>query len=101
MSATIDIPTVNYHLWKPCTMRCGFCFATFDDIGADILPKGHLGGENCIAVVESLAHAGFQKINFADGDPTLCSWLPELISLASDPGLTTSVVTNGSRITRE
>ena len=82
-------------------MRCGFCFATFEDIGTDILPRGHLGREKSIAVVEALAHAGFQKINFAGGEPTLCPWLPELINLATDLELTTSVVTNGSRITRE
>ena len=101
MSAEINIPTVNYHLWKPCNMRCGFCFATFEDIGTDTLPKGHLGREKTIAVVGALAHAGFQKINFAGGEPTLCQWLPELINLASDLGLTTSMVTNGSRITRD
>ena len=101
MSAEINIPTVNYHLWKPCNMRCGFCFATFEDIGTDILPRGHLGREKSIALVEALAHAGFRKINFAGGEPTLCPWLPELINLASDLGLTTSIVTNGSRITRE
>ena len=32
MSAEITVPAVNYHLWKPCNMRCGFCFATFEDI---------------------------------------------------------------------
>jgi len=82
-------------------MRCGFCFATFQDISPDILPKGHLGHEGCISVVESLAHAGFAKINFAGGEPTLCTWLPELIRLAKERGLTTSIVTNGSRITTE
>ena len=101
MSIPIDIPTVNYHLWKPCNMRCGFCFATFEDIGPHILPKGHLGRENSLSVVESLAQAGFQKINFAGGEPTLCPWLPDLIILARNLGLTTSVVTNGSRVTRE
>ena len=101
MSILIDIPTVNYHLWKPCNMRCGFCFATFEDIAPHILPKGHLGRENCLSVVESLAKAGFQKINFAGGEPTLCPWLPDLIKLTRALGLTTSVVTNGSRITRE
>ena len=34
MSIAINIPTVNYHLWKPCNMRCEFCFATFEDIEA-------------------------------------------------------------------
>ena len=101
MSITIDIPTVNYHLWKPCNMRCGFCFATFQDIGSHILPKGHLGPESSLSVVESLALAGFQKINFAGGEPTLCPWLPDLIRLAREQDLTTSVVTNGSRITPE
>ena len=82
-------------------MRCGFCFATFQDIQPDILPEGHLGREGCLSVVESLARAGFRKINFAGGEPTLCRWLPELINRARELGLTTSVVTNGSRLTRE
>ena len=82
-------------------MKCGFCFATFQDIQSDVLPRGHLGREDCFSVVESLAEAGFQKINFAGGEPTLCSWLPELITRACELGLTTSIVTNGSRITSE
>ena len=99
MSVATEIPTVNYHLWKACNMKCGFCFATFQDIEPQVLPKGHLGRDACLAVVESLARAGFQKINFAGGEPTLCPWLPDLITLAKKNGLTTSIVTNGSRIT--
>ena len=101
MSVATKIPSVNYHLWRPCNMRCGFCFATFQDIDPHILPKGHIGREDCLTVVESLAQAGFQKINFAGGEPTLCPWLPDLIRRAKELGLTTSVVTNGSRITTE
>ena len=101
MSIANEIPSVNYHLWRPCNMRCGFCFATFQDIDSDTLPRGHLGREGSIAVVESLAQAGFQKINFAGGEPTLCPWLHDLILRAKELGLTTSVVTNGSRVTPE
>ena len=101
MTIANQIPSVNYHLWKPCNMSCGFCFATFQDIQPDILPEGHLGREDCLSVVESLARAEFQKINFAGGEPTLCRWLPELITQAKELGITTSVVTNGSRITPE
>ena len=82
-------------------MRCGFCFATFQDIKPDILPQGHLGREDCLSIVEALAKSGFRKINFAGGEPTLCRWLPELINRAKELGLTTSAVTNGSRLTRE
>lgn len=101
MNITNEVPSVNYHLWKPCNMRCEFCFATFQDIDTYILPRGHLGREGCLYVVESLAEAGFKKINFAGGEPTLCTWLPELIRKAKFLGLTTSIVTNGSRITAE
>ncbi len=80
-------------------MRCGFCFATFQDLGQDVLPKGHLSREGCLAVVDALASAGFEKINFAGGEPTLCPWLPDLIVRVKELGLTTSIVTNGSCIT--
>ena len=101
MDTIRPIPSVNYHLWKPCNMKCRFCFATFQDIPAEVLPKGHLGRDGSVSVVESLAGAGFRKINFAGGEPTLCPWLPELIKLAKALGLVTSVVTNGSRIIGE
>ncbi len=101
MSVADKIPTVNYHLWRPCNMKCGFCFASFQDIDSRILPKGHLGREESLSVVELLAEAGFGKINFAGGEPTLCPWLPDLVSRAWELGLTTSVVTNGSLMTAE
>ncbi len=95
-----EVTTVNYHLWKSCNMSCGFCFATFLDLppqGAIYLPQ-----DDSIRLITLIAEAGFlkiNKINFAGGEPTLCPWLPELIRHAKSLGLTTSVVTNGSRIT--
>lgn len=94
------VPSVNYHLWEPCNMRCGFCFATFQDVKREMdLPKGHLPKEECISVIDQIAEFGFEKINFAGGEPTLCPWLPDLIAKAKAHGMTTSIVTNGSRIT--
>lgn len=93
-----EVPAVNFHLWQPCNMNCRFCFATFQDVKANILPKGHLPEAEAIAVVEMLATGGFRKINFAGGEPTLCPWLPKLIHVAHDFGMVTSIVTNGSRI---
>ena len=58
MEITKEIPSVNFHLWKPCNMRCRFCFATFQDVGQDVLPNGHLPREGCLSVVEALASAG-------------------------------------------
>lgn len=90
------IPSVNFHLWQPCNMRCKFCFATFMDVKSTILPKGHLNQSEAIAVVKELAKFGFEKITFAGGEPTLCPWLGELISVAKQAGMTTMIVTNGT-----
>ena len=96
------VPSVNYHIWEPCNMRCRFCFATFQDVKQEMrLPKGHLPEKDCILIVDKLAQAGFEKINFAGGEPTLCKWLPDLIKQAKRNGMATAIVTNGSRITTE
>jgi radical S-adenosyl methionine domain-containing protein 2 len=93
------ITAVNFHLWEPCNMRCKFCFATFQDVKNSILPKGHLPEQEAIEVVQELAKFGFEKITFAGGEPTLCPWLSKLIRTAKDYGLTTMIVTNGTRLT--
>jgi radical S-adenosyl methionine domain-containing protein 2 len=93
------IPSVNFHLWEPCNMRCKFCFATFQDVKHSILPKGHLPKQDAIEVVSQLAEIGFEKITFAGGEPTLCPWLPDLIATAKQSGLTTMIVSNGSKLT--
>ena len=101
MKNQVLIPSVNFHLWEPCNMRCKFCFATFQDVKKTILPKGHLPEKQAIQVVKELALFGFEKITFAGGEPTLCPWLDELIHTAKEYGMTTMIVTNGSKLTTE
>jgi len=79
-------------------MRCKFCFATFQDVKQSILPKGHLTKDEAIEVVLQLADIGFEKITFAGGEPTLCPWLSDLIKTAKTAGLSTMIVTNGSKL---
>ncbi|RKH95063.1 radical SAM protein [Corallococcus sp. AB038B] len=90
-------PSVNFHLWEPCNMRCRFCFATFQDVRKNVLPKGHLPKQEALRLVELLA-LRFQKITFAGGEPLLCPWLPDLVAAAKARGATTMLVTNGSRL---
>ena len=40
MNVAAQIPSVNFHLWKPCNMKCNFCFATFQDVGTRLSPWG-------------------------------------------------------------
>ena len=84
MSLINKIPSVNYHLWEPCNMRCKFCFATFQDVKQSILPKGHLPKEDALQLIKLFADFGFEKITFVGGEPTLCPWLPELIAYAKE-----------------
>jgi len=95
-SESVPVETVNFHLWQPCNMRCMFCFATFQDVRRTVLPDGHLPKQDAELVVTRLAEAGFRKITFAGGEPLLCPWIVDVVSLAKSHGLTTALVTNGS-----
>jgi radical S-adenosyl methionine domain-containing protein 2 len=86
--------SVNLHFWRPCDMRCGFCFATYLDTKTE-LPKGHLTKEELLELIELVARGGAEKLTFVGGEPTLCPWLGELIAHARAQGLTTMVVSNG------
>ncbi len=98
---TNPISTINFHLWEPCNMRCGFCFATFQDVKQN-LPKGHLPKEEALRLVQLLGESQlFQKITFVGGEPTLCPWLLDLVKMAKSYGLATCVVSNGAKLAQK
>lgn len=79
-------------------MGCKYCFARFNDVANKSLTRGGLPKEDALAVVCALAYFGFEKITFAGGEPTLYPWLTDVIELAKNKGMTTMLVTNGSRL---
>lgn len=92
-------PSVNFHLLNACNFKCGFCFAVFDD-SAEYLGKGQLPPDQQLAIVDAVAEAGVTKITFAGGEPLLSKNLEQLLERSKQHGLTTMVVTNGSRLTQ-
>lgn len=82
-------------------MKCRFCFARFQDVRTRVLPEGHLPKEEALQIIDRLADFGFRKITFVGGEPLLCPWLDELIMRAKQRGMTTMIVTNGSRLTED
>ena len=88
------VPAVNYHLLLACNMACTHCFAA--NLSADRLPEAEAA-----KVVRMIAEAGFEKINFAGGEPMLHPGLGSLIRTAKEYDMTTSVVTNGTRMTAQ
>ncbi|HEY4175777.1 MAG TPA: viperin family antiviral radical SAM protein [Kofleriaceae bacterium] len=91
MSSAIPI-AVNFHLWKPCNLKCRFCFAVFDDV------PGRLSVDEARRLVAVLAEAGCDKLTFVGGEPTLCPYLGELLGVAKAANLTTCIVSNGARL---
>ena len=99
---TPNVTTVNYHLVKHCPMACNFCYARFDDVIRDTkVSTLGLPTEHARKVVAELAGLGFEKINFAGGEPLLRKDLPELIRYAKSLGLVTSIISNGQLITAD
>jgi radical S-adenosyl methionine domain-containing protein 2 len=87
--------SVNLHITKACNYRCGFCYAHFNQLNE----KTTLS--EWIEILNQLKDHGCQKVTFVGGEPTLISYLPELVIHAKSLGLTTMIVTNGSKITSE
>lgn len=90
-------PAVNWHFWPWCNYGCKFCFATFEELPfSEKLPK-----EQALKIPEMLAKAGAKKITFVGGEPTLCPYIGELLVESKRVGLTTCIVSNGSKLTDE
>ena len=92
MRAKRPIPAVNFHLLLACNMVCAHCFAA--NLSGRRLPT-----KDAVKVVRMLSDAGFEKINFAGGEPMLHPGLGDLIRAAKECGMTTSMVTNGATLT--
>lgn len=90
-------PAVNWHFWPWCNYGCKFCFAQFEDIPrADRLER-HIA----LSVPEMLAEAGAKKITFVGGEPTLCPYLGDLLTVSKELGLTTCIVSNATGLTEK
>lgn len=87
-------PTINLHVTYKCNYDCTFCFANF--WSAQGLPLPTL--EEWKQMIGELPTLGVTKVNFAGGEPTIFKGLSHLIKHAKACGLTTSIVTNGTRL---
>ena len=66
MKGSAGIPAAaNFHINRVCNERCPYCFATFrDDARLDAVHRG-LPLPEAVRVVNLLADAGIEKLNFA------------------------------------
>lgn len=89
-------PAINWHLEPICNYDCKFCFATFPSIKK----RGNIGDHKIRALFADFVKLGVQKINFVGGEPMLHPKMALYIQLAKEAGLITSLVSNGTKITK-
>ncbi len=87
------IRAVNLHITKSCNYRCKFCFAHFNQL------KIKTNEKEWKEILNLLAKSGTEKVTFVGGEPTLIDFLPELVIHAKNSGMTTMIITNGTKIT--
>jgi len=92
----VSVPlSVNLVLTRKCNYNCKFCFGglSFLDEEPNI--------DRILEIPYLLKQAGCEKITFEGGEPFLFNGLVDLVKVSKDVGLTTSIISNGSLITRE
>ena len=80
-----------------CNYGCRFCYAPL----TEQRKESRISKEAGISLIQDLANSGVKKINFVGGEPMLHPHLEAWIVAAKSSGLTTSIVSNGTRMTEE
>lgn len=87
-------PTVNLHIVGHCNYNCGYCYARFEQA------KTFMPAAVARDILAKLRAEGVTRITFAGGEPTLHPDLVDILRACAEFDLTTSLVTNGSRLDR-
>jgi radical S-adenosyl methionine domain-containing protein 2 len=92
-----EVLAVNWHLEPACNYACDFCYAPL--IEQRKLPR--LDEAPGVTLIRSIAMSGAEKINFVGGEPMLHPHIGPWIAAAKHVGMTTSIVSNGTRMTED
>ena len=88
---------VNWHLEAFCNYACSFCYAPLTE--QRLLPR--ISEKEGASLIGDLSSSGVEKINFVGGEPMLHPHLEAWIITAKSCGMTTSIVSNGTKMTEE
>lgn len=87
---------VYLELTRECNLRCSHCLNNSGKI-----MDNQLSIEEFKEIIQHLSNAGIQEIRFTGGEPLKFDGICELIKLATENGICTSLGTNGTLITQK
>ncbi|MFA6449201.1 MAG: radical SAM protein [bacterium] len=77
-------------LTRECNQNCRFC--------SNPANENRLDMKLAIELIDEFMANGYTGIIFTGGEPTLCTFLPDLISYVSRKGFPSRIITNGQKI---
>ncbi len=86
----------HFGLTRHCNLRCRFCFWG-DEVGR----RGFMPREIFRKALREMSQMGTFEIDLTGGEPTIHPDFPEFIGLASQLRFSTSITTNGFRLTEK
>lgn len=87
--------SINFHITQQCNYSCDFCFAKFGK------NSNELSEIEQFKLIKELKENECEKLNFSGGEPTLIQNLPKLLKFSKDLGLFTSLISNGTGLTKK
>lgn len=100
MMEQLKFNVINFHLTEVCNYRCTYCFAKFkndNELNFD-------GWKKAVDIVSNYYIRNDIKdgrINLAGGEPLVLPFLDNLIDYIHSKNIATSIITNGSFLTKE
>lgn len=77
-------------LTRECNQNCRFC--------SNPTNENRLDMERAIRLIDGFIENGYAGLIFTGGEPTLCPFLPDLISYAAERGIPNRIITNAQKI---
>ncbi len=91
---------IQYELTSGCNQKCVFCYNVWKE-GCVFSKKKTLSKKIQFRIIKKIIETEVFDIIFSGGEPLLVNWLDELIQMASDKNIRTTIITNGVLLTKD
>lgn len=92
--------SAQFELTSGCNQKCIFCYNVWKE-GCSAGKRKKLSKEQQIKILNLMIDNEIFDIIFSGGEPLLVKWLDELIKIASEKKIHTTIITNGGLLTKE